>query len=223
MTVLLVLVTILFFLGLDWAVRRSRERKGIAAPTVAVSPPPALPVRIPDGIFFARSHTWLNLFPSGKVRLGVDDFVGRLLENPTIVYLKKAGEHVNRGEPMLLLKENGHALTVRAPISGTILSDNPDLTEHPEKMREMLFSDGWAYTVKPDATTQLRTLLFGEESHHWIQGEFARLRDVLAGVKGAEGLAPALLQDGGVPVSGLIRTAPDEVWHRFEHEFLTEA
>jgi hypothetical protein len=90
-------------------------------------------------------------------------------------------------------------------------------------MKDLLFSEGWAYTIQPDKTSQLLSLLLGEETHRWIQAEFARLRDVLASVDGAKGLAPVLLQDGGVPVAGLIRLAPEEVWTRFENEFLTEA
>jgi glycine cleavage system H protein len=186
-------------------------------------PVPALPVRIPDGIFFSRSHTWLNLFPSGKVRLGIDDFVGRLLDNPNVVFLRKSGDHVNRGEPIIQLKEDGRSLTVRAPISGIVLSTNDSLIEHPEKMKELLFSDGWAMTLQPDRTSQLRSLLLGEETHRWIRSEFVRFRDILAGVGGTQGLAPALLQDGGVPVAGVMRDAPVEAWTRFEKEFLTEA
>jgi len=224
MTVLLVVVTILFFLGMDWVVRRVRARStSPAAVPTSPLPVPALPVRIPDGIFFARSHTWINLFPSGKVRLGVDDFVTRLLEKPSVVFLKKTGEHVQRGEPLFQLKEGDRTLTVRAPLSGIVLSSNQGLTEKPERMKDLLFSEGWAYTLQPDKTSQLRSLLLGEETHRWIRSEFGRLRDVLATVSGTQGLAPILLQDGGVPVAGLIREAPEEVWKKFENEFLTEA
>jgi glycine cleavage system H protein len=224
MTVLLVVATLLFFLGLDYVVRRVRARN--ASPAAVPATPitaPALPVRIPDGIFFAKTHTWINLFPSGKVRLGVDDFVTRLLASPKVQYLKKQGDHVQRGEPILRLQEGDRTLTVRAPLSGIVLSANQTLMEHPEKMKELLFSEGWAYTIQPDKTSQLRGLLLGEETHQWVRNEFARLRDLLAGVHGAQGLSPALLQDGGVPVAGLIDTAPAEVWKRFENEFLTEA
>ena len=99
MTVIFVAMTILFFLTLDVVVRRAREKKTVLAKAIHVAQP-AYPVRLPDGIFFARSHTWLNLFPSGKVRLGVDDFVGRLLDNPNIEYLKCAGDSVKKGEPL---------------------------------------------------------------------------------------------------------------------------
>ena len=219
MTVILVVATILFFVGLDWAVRRARNQEPFPVTPVRE---PALPVRMPEGIFFARNHTWMNLFPSGKVRMGIDDFIGRLLDTPALEFLKEDGETIGRGDPILQLKQNGHSLTIRSPLSGTIVSRNSDLNTHPEKMKEMLFSDGWAYTIQPTKTTELRNTLFGVETREWIRQEFARLRDVLAGLKVPDSAVPVLLQDGGIPVAGFMREASDELWQAIDTEFLTE-
>ncbi len=217
MTVLLVVATIAIFLTLEWVVRRRREATSV--PAVALRRQP-LPVRVPEGIFFAPNHTWLNLFPSGKVRIGLDDFVGRMLEKPSVAFLKQEGDLVRKGEPILRLNQGSHTLTVRAPIGGTILTRNAKLATRPENMREMLFSDGWAYTLQPAQTTDLRELLFGEETKEWVKNEFARLRDVLARMTGSDTAAPLLLQDGGMPVAGLMKEAPDAWWNAIDEEFL---
>lgn len=220
MTVLLVAATIIAFLTLEWVVRRRREAKEIP---VLVVRQRAIPVRMPEGIFFAPNHTWLNLFPSGKVRIGLDDFIGRMLDRPEVAFLKQEGEAVRKGDPILRLKQGPHSLTVRAPIGGTILSKNRNLAARPENMREMLFSDGWAYTIQPFQTTELRNLLFGEETKAWVRTEFGRLRDVLARVTGSANAAPVLLQDGGVPVAGLMKDAPESWWNAIDEEFLSES
>lgn len=217
MTVLFVVATIIVFLGIDVIVRRVREQRAVhvAAPQPQVY---VAPIRMPDGIFFARSHTWLNLFPSGKVRLGVDDFINRLFENPEITLLKKTGEWVQKGEPILVLQEGEHALTIRSPFKGYIIGFNEQLKEHPEFLKNALFSDGWAYTLMPERPSELRQMLLGEETRRWIADEFGRLRDVFAGVKAD--VVPALLQDGGPPVAGAMKQMPDNVWKQFEQEFL---
>lgn len=217
MTVLFVVATIIVFLGIDVIVRRVREQRAVhvAAPQPQVY---VAPIRMPDGIFFARSHTWLNLFPSGKVRLGVDDFINRLFENPEITLLKKTGEWVQKGEPILVLQEGEHALTIRSPFKGYIIGFNEQLKEHPEFLTNALFSDGWAYTLMPERPSELRQMLLGEETRRWIADEFGRLRDVFAGVKAD--VVPALLQDGGPPVAGAMKQMPDNVWKQFEQEFL---
>ncbi len=221
MTVLFVITTILVFLAIDAFVRRSREKKGsLAVPIVQRYQAHTTPVRIPEGIFFARSHTWLNMFPSGKVHVGIDDFVTRLLERPQITLLSKMGDHVAKGDPLLLLKEDGRELTVHAPMDGEILAVNEDLPLKPELMKNLLFTDGWAYSMKPERPSELKDMLLGEETRMWIAEEFRRLRDVFAGMSQHGELVPALLQDGGPPVAGAMKQMPVSVWNRFEREFL---
>ncbi len=218
MTIILVVATILFFLGLDWLVRIRKQPAGVPAAARAAGHP--VRVRIPGGVFFSRSHTWLNLFPSGKVLVGVDDFVGRLVEDPRVTLLKRAGERVEKGEPILKLESGGHALTLRSPIEGEILAPNKELERRPGLMKEALFSDGWAYAVQPGRPGDLKDLLLGEETRRWIQDEFARLRDLFAGAGATPALSPAALPDGGPPVGGALKQMDDSVWRRFEETFL---
>ena len=89
-------------------------------------------------------------------------------------------------------------------------------------MKEMLFSDGWAYTIQPVKTTELREAMFGAETREWVRQEFARLRDVLAGLNMPESAVPVLLQDGGLPVAGFMREVPDELWKAINEEFLAD-
>lgn len=220
MTVILVALSILFFLALDWLVLGRKEREGVMAYAKAQQPGEAVRVRLPGGIFFAPSHTWLNLFPSGRVVLGVDDFVSRLLEKPRVALLKSTGEHVTKGEPILRLQTDSHSLTIRSPIDGRIVTPNAHLVRSPNLMREALFSDGWAYVMKPDNSRDLKSFMLGEESRGWIQNEFGRLRDLFAGVGNAAQLSPALLQDGGPPVMGIMESMDDPTWQRFEETFL---
>jgi glycine cleavage system H lipoate-binding protein len=219
MTVVFVVVTILLFLGIDWLVTRAREKRE-AAPATAAAPRAATggAVRLPDGVFFARSHTWLSLFPSGQAWLGVDDFVIRMLEKPEITLLKPAGSQIARGEPILTLRENGHALTIRSPVEGEVLAYNSDLIAHPELLKSAPFNEGWAYGVRPTRIAELKQMLLGDETRLWMREEWARLRDVFAGAGGA--VSPAMLQDGGPPIAGAMKQLDESVWRRFEQEFL---
>lgn len=220
MAAIFVVATIIIFLGTDWIVQRSRARKGalVAAP-VRSDDARRFPLRIPEGIFFAKSHTWISLFPSGKVRLGIDDFVANLLERAAVTLVKKQGDRVEKGEPLLVLSENGQALTVRAPISGTVVSANEKLEGMPALRHADLFSDGWAYTIQPANPEQLRGLLLGKESRSWMSEELGRLRDFFAGAI-ASGVPVPALQDGGAPAPGALLHLGPEVWKRFEQQFL---
>ena len=222
MTVLFVGMTILLFLTLDAIIRRSRSRRDVAVADIQ-SAARGYPVRLPEGIFFARSHTWMSLLPSGKIRLGVDDFVGRLLDSPSISYLKEPRQRVQKGEPILVLTEGDHSLTIRAPMEGEILERNDRLIKEPNMLKEMLFTDGWAYTIVPTRHSDMKHLLLGEETRVWIAEEFCRLRDLFAKEGGTNNIIPALLQDGGPPVEGALKCVQPQTWEQFDVMFLREA
>ena len=219
MTVLFVIATIISFLVIDWFVQRRKERLAAGiAPVSRVAQ--TNPVRLPAGIFFAPSHTWLSLFPSGKIRLGIDDFISRLLTRPEIVLLKRTSEQVKKGDPLILLREGKHRLTVRSPIEGEILAVNDELPKHPELLGDQLFSEGWGYIMKPRRSSDVKKLLLGRESRAWIGLEFQRLRDLFAAPGHGGELQPVFLQDGGPPVSGALAGMDDAVWQRLDSEFL---
>jgi glycine cleavage system H lipoate-binding protein len=223
MTVFFVIGTIIIFLTIEAVLHRARDRRGMEKAAAALpGREQTYPVRLPDGIFFARSHTWLNLFPSGKICLGVDDFVGRLLKKPEVVLLKAAGSKVRKGDPILMLREGDRSLTIRAPMDGEILTANNSIREHPELLKEMLFTDGWAYMLKPRKPSQLRQMLLGEETRQWIAQEFARLRELFT-QEASSKVAPALLQDGGPAVDGALEAAERHTWELFDRMFLSES
>ncbi|HTK82843.1 MAG TPA: glycine cleavage system protein H [Bacteroidota bacterium] len=217
MTVLFVLATILLFLGADWILQRWRAAH--AAQPQPYRIPPAHPLRIPKGIFFTPSHTWLHLFPSGKVEVGVDDFISQLMKSPEIILLKELHEHIEKDEPMMLLKTGDHLLTVRSPISGKVLSVNHALPGDPSLLKEQPFSDGWGYIIEPASQTDIKQMFVGSETRAWIRDEVQRLRDILAGATGPE-LQPLMMQDGGLPVEGALDSMPSETWQKIDQEFL---
>jgi len=218
MTVLFVVGTIVFFLIADAVVRKFRGEAYL--PALQPAKPSYHPVRVPEGIFFAKSHTWVNLFPSGKVRVGIDDFVERLLENPTIIFTKRRGDSVKKGDPLMLLKSDQRTLTIRSPLEGNIIDVNDDLPKNPASMQSDLFGDGWGYVIKPTHASQLKEFFLGDEARTWIKDEFRRLRELLAniGKSGAGNLA--LMQDGGLPASGVLNKLDDSVCALVEQAFL---
>ncbi|MBW7888812.1 MAG: hypothetical protein H3C35_10725 [Bacteroidetes bacterium] len=216
MTVLLFLATIVLFLTVDYFVQRSKKE----ALQPVRKPVPAF--RFPDGIFFSKNHTWMNLFPSGKVQLGIDDFLMRMFEAPAITYLKKDGDAIRKGEPILRMFENEKELIVRSPIEGKIEMRNTELAKRPLTSETALFSEGWAYTIKPAQPKEIRNFLMADETKYWVKRELGRLRDFLA-VTAPQGTpAMVILQDGGEPMPGVLTTLTADTVKKFEQQFLNE-
>jgi glycine cleavage system H lipoate-binding protein len=217
MTVILFVLMIIIFLGADFVVQRNIKQVPVVYRTQRADDP----VRVPSGVFFAPSHTWLTLYPSGNVRLGIDDFVLRMTKNPKLVLLKRAGAAVKRGEPLIEIRDETCAVTARSPIDADVVELNNAIQGNQPSLRKTLFSDGWAYTIKPKRISDLTGLLLGDQSQAWIQHEFGRLRDFIAGVSPDESPVPVLMQDGGVPAEGIFKNFTDEQAAKFEQEFLS--
>ncbi|MFA5834059.1 MAG: glycine cleavage system protein H [Bacteroidota bacterium] len=214
MTVLLFISTIVVFLTIDYFVRRNKA-------AVAVAPqfaPKQIPMRIPAGIFFTKSHTWLSLFPSGKVQLGIDDFLARMFSSPSITMLKNNLDHVSKGEPILRVSEGKNEVIVRSPIDGTVDNTNAALVKKPSLLSEALFSEGWAYTIMPTSTNDLRQFYLGDDTRVWLREEMGRLRDFFAHLTTP---VPAFMQDGGLPANGIMDNLNPDQCKKFENEFLT--
>ena len=216
MTVLLFVTMILIFLGVDYVMQRKHKPAPVLQQVQAVGDP----LRVPPGIFFAPSHTWMSLFPSGKVRIGVDDFVLRMMKNPELVLLKKTGSSIRKGEPLLQIKDQSRTMTARSPIDAEIVELNETIQENPQSLRESLFSNGWAYTIEPQRGSDLTAMLLGEQSRVWIQQEFGRLRDFIAGFSADGSPVPVLMQDGGLTAEGILDTFSATQVEQFEQNFL---
>lgn len=213
MTVLLFISTIVAFLTIDYFVQRKKKTVPVLQPVQ----PRAATFRVPAGIFFTKSHTWLSLFPSGKVQLGVDDFLARMFRKPSITMLKHDGDVVVKGEPIVRLEEGNNTLVVRSPIEGKIEAVNTMLPKHPSLMNEALFSEGWAYTIQPVNANDLRSFYLGDNTRVWLKEEMGRLRDFFAHLSTP---SPVFLQDGGEIAQGVLNNLNSDQCKKFEDEFL---
>jgi glycine cleavage system H lipoate-binding protein len=213
MTVLLFITTIVVFLTIDHFVQR-RKKPYLAAEPILQK---AMPMRTPAGIFFAKSHTWLSLFPSGNIQLGIDDFLAHMFKTPRVAMLKNVNEPVAKGEPIMRIAEGTNEVLVPSPLDGVIKNVNFNLPADPALLTEALFSEGWAYTIAPAHVSDLRKLYLGEDTRAWLKQEMAKLRDFFA-----QATAPAavFLQDGGLPAAGIIHHLNAEQCKQFEDAFL---
>jgi glycine cleavage system H lipoate-binding protein len=213
MSVLLFIATIVIFLTVDYFVQRSKKTALAAQPVLRKT----IPMRTPAGIFFAKSHTWLSLFPSGRLQLGIDDFLAHMFTMPRITMLKAAAERVEKGEPIMRITEGQNEVVVRSPVEGVIENVNSNLSANPALLKEALFSEGWAYSITPARAGDLRSFYLGEDTRVWLKQELGRLRDFLAHLTPA---APAFMQDGGLPSPGVMDGLDPDQCKRFEREFL---
>ncbi len=182
-------------------------------------------MRIPEGLFFSRNHTWLYLEKSGQAKIGLDDFLQNVLGEITIQPLKSTGDVVQKGEVLALIVQDGKQLHVHSPLSGDIVRVNASVLERRGALLDETFEESWLYALVP-ANWQKETsnFLLGADAVRWFSDEINRLKDFL-NIKQARqaGLEPLVVfQEGGELQVGPLAELDAGIWDEFQNEFLEQ-
>jgi glycine cleavage system H protein len=180
-------------------------------------------LRIPQGLFFSKNHTWTFMEKSGSAKVGLDDLLLHITGEVTFRKLKNPGDLIKKGELLTEIDQKGKFLQVFSPISGKILAANESLNENPDMMVTDPYGIGWIYKIKPSAwMAETGSYLIAEEATSWSHRELQRFRDFLA--VSVKKLTPEpsllVLQDGGELRDNTLSEMPDEIWKDFQESFL---
>ncbi|MFV0268960.1 MAG: glycine cleavage system protein H, partial [Draconibacterium sp.] len=180
----------------------------------------------PKGLYFDKSHTWVFMEKSGRVRLGVDDFISNVTGEYTRVIMKSPGEKVKRMEPLVTLIRKGKQITLNSPVSGTIKEINESLVADPFTINDAPYGEGWVYKIEP--SNWLREIQFftmGNKYREWISSEFTRLKDFLACSLNIMNMEDGKLafQEGGELMLHPLKDLDPKVWEDFQNYFINTA
>jgi glycine cleavage system H protein len=195
------------------------KRKGLGIPVAGI-------LKIPQGIYFSRNHTWAHLDISGTARIGLDDLLLRLTGAFSFNHLKDNGEEIKKGDLMAEIEQKGKILRIYSPVSGEILSVNPALTGNTELLSEDTYLKGWMYEVRPTQwIRETNSCMMAEEATGWLGKEVVRIKDFISASRvGFSSLSAALvLQDGGDLRDHILSDLPAEEWQNFQEGFLNPA
>jgi glycine cleavage system H protein len=183
-------------------------------------------LRIPQGLFHNRFHTWTHLDGSGEARIGLDDFIQHIVGDVRFTDLKKPGDKVRKGETLTIIEQNGKSLKILSPLSGEIMKTNTILNEDPEILEEYPVDKGWIYKIKPSAwKEETKSYFLAEDASRWLANELDRFKEFLSyGAMNKFSAEPSmtLLQDGGEIRNRVLSDLPGEVWSDFQKEFLND-
>jgi len=218
MAVLLVLVTFLVFIALDYFLTRGKVIQAIGVKVES------RPVRVganyvdgflvPDNVSYHSGHSWLVRERQNAVRVGADEFAAALLGRIDKVELPKRGQWIRQGQKVWSIVRNGVKVDMVSPIEGSVADINEALVNDPSLASKDCYGDGWMVTVQsPDSKTNFRNLLGGALARWWTEESSMRLQRVMPSALGA------LAQDGGVAIDDLASTMPDEQWTKVTREF----
>ena len=224
MVALLVLASILVFVLIDLLIRRAQRRKEILSPK-QMKLQVADNFLIPRGYFLSRGHSWVELLQNGTVRIGIDDFVQKLVGPIDALSFAPLQSTITKGETLATICQGKRSLSMPSPITGTISSLNTSLMKKPSLINDDPYLAGWIATIEPnDLSSEIRMTKISDAAGQWLKSEVARFRNFLQNAMSRPDpsleLSGGTLLDGGAPVAGVLRMTDEQTWHSFEQEFL---
>lgn len=180
-------------------------------------------VSVPAGLYYDKSHTWVYMEKNGNVKIGLDDFLIKVTGPLTKVSLKKPGETIQKGSPALTIIQDGKKLSINAPVTGKIVTQNEEIKESTFSLNSSPYYNGWIYTIEPtNWLADNRFLLMAEKYKEWLHNEFTRLKDFFSVKRMSVQLdyAPIVLQDGGEIKENILADLSPEVWEDFQANFM---
>ena len=157
------------------------------------------------------------------MKIGVDDFARRILGRFDGFMLRNVGEFVKQGEEILSVRQGKRTAVFISPVDGVIRSINEKVTEDPIVVREYPYEAGWIYSIEPtNLAIDVKRLISNKKALSWLRNEMRKSRNFLAEQSLQNKLVGQTLQDGGLPVDGLMEHMDDFIWTRFQEDFLTK-
>jgi glycine cleavage system H protein len=117
-------------------------------------------VNIPEELHYAATHEWARVDDDGIVTVGISDFAQDALGDVVYVDLPEVGRTVNAGEPFAEVESTKSVNDVYAPVTGTVVSVNQALVDHPELVNADPYGEAWFARIEPSgAASVLEALL----------------------------------------------------------------
>ncbi len=216
MTILFVLLTFLVIISIRYFIEPKSQP---AFETEIVAKPQAPRVKreygfeIPQEYCFHLGHTWVSKEGANDARVGVDKFVTNLMGKIDHIEVKGTDRWVRQGQKLITLTSNGTSVDLLSPVEGVVMAINDDVLQDPSLVTNDPYQNGWIAMVKsPDLKVNQRNLIQGSMVASWMQNNAARLNAMLSPT-------PALAQDGGGPISGLLPQLTPELRRKVVKEF----
>lgn len=174
--------------------------------------------KIPENMYYHRGHSWV--FPEGEklARIGIDDFAQKLIGKIDEIRIPRIGEELSQGDVAMTLVVDGKEIKMLSPVDGEIIDVNESVLRDPEKIMRDPYGEGWLLRAYcPNLESNLKNLLPGRLAARWIdivrESLFPKVEYNLG----------AVLQDGGVPISGMAKQIFPDSWDEVVKEhFLTK-
>jgi len=122
------------------------------------------PYKVPDGLFYTKEHEWARV-TGGAARVGITDYAAKTLNDIVYLTLPPVGKEVKQLSSFGTVESIKAVSELYAPLSGTVVGTNQELTNHPELINQSPYEAGWIIELKPSALEEEKETLLSPRQY----------------------------------------------------------
>ena len=125
-------------------------------------------MNVPDDRRYTQDHEWARL-EDGRVRVGITDYAQDALGDVVFVQLPEQGARLEAGATFSEVESTKSVSDIYAPVAGTVIQVNTDLTDAPQRVNEDPYGEGWICVIEPTDLAAFEGLLDAEGYQRLVQ------------------------------------------------------
>ncbi len=118
-------------------------------------------MNVPEDLRYSSDHEWIRL-EGGRARVGITDYAQDALGDVVFVQAPDVGAKMAAGETMGEVESTKSVSDIFAPVGGTVVEVNGELSDSPERLNQDPYGEGWICIIEPDDPGHLEELLDAE-------------------------------------------------------------
>jgi glycine cleavage system H protein len=124
----------------------------------------------PSDLKYDKEHEWVRTEGDTAV-IGISDFAQDQLGEVVFVDLPEAGTEVVAGETFGEIESVKSVSDLFAPVTGSVVEVNTNLSDAPETVNEDPYGDGWLIKVKMTDASEADSLMSADDYEAFVAGE----------------------------------------------------
>jgi len=124
----------------------------------------------PEDLRYHKEHTWVRV-SGNKATIGITDHAQEALGDIVYIDLPEAESSIEANSEFSEIESTKATSPVIAPVSGTIVEVNEELSDSPEIINESPYGKGWIAVVEMSDASEVEALMEAADYEKYLEEE----------------------------------------------------
>ncbi len=125
----------------------------------------------PNDLHYTKSHEWVRVNDDGTVTVGITSHAQDQLGDMVYVEVPEVDHELEAEDACAVVESVKAASDIYAPVAGTVVESNAELTDSPEVVNQDPFGAGWLMKIRPVDVSAAEALMDAEAYLAFLEAE----------------------------------------------------